>query len=126
VFYQIKGCESCRGTGYKGRKAIIELVELDDDISAMFIDKVPVSSLKKKAKEAGSIFLREAAILEVLSGVTTLEEANRVTFIGEYPNSFHSGVSVAGHFKGLAAGAFLPPPHSILRCAQDGCGLPHS
>jgi type IV pilus assembly protein PilB len=87
VFYQIKGCESCRGTGYKGRKAIIELVELDDDISAMFIDKVPVSSLKKKAKEAGSIFLREAAILEVLSGVTTLEEANRVTFIEQKSNN---------------------------------------
>ncbi len=81
VFYQAKGCEICKGTGFKGRKAIIELIELDDDISAMFIERASVSALKKKTIEMGTIFLRKAAILEVLNGVTTLEEANRVTFI---------------------------------------------
>ena len=81
VFYQAKGCEYCKGTGFRGRKAIVELIEVDDDIRTLFIEKSPVSVLKKKAAERGTIFLRKAAIQEVLNGTTTIEEANRVTFI---------------------------------------------
>lgn len=81
VFYKAKGCEVCKGTGFSGRKAIIELVELDDDMRTLFIERAPIAVLKKKALESGSVFLRMAAIQEVLGGITTLEEANRVTFI---------------------------------------------
>ncbi|MFZ5573110.1 MAG: GspE/PulE family protein [Thermodesulfobacteriota bacterium] len=82
VFYDAKGCSSCKGTGYHGRKAIIELIELDDDLRALFMDRgVGPSRLKKKASEAGTVFLRHAALREVLNGNTSLREANRVTFI---------------------------------------------
>jgi len=81
VFFKTKGCETCKGTGFIGRKAIIELIELDDDIRTLFIERVAASVLKKKAAESGTIFLRQAALQEVLNGETTLNEANRVTFI---------------------------------------------
>ena len=80
-FYKAKGCKDCKGTGFKGRKAIIELVVLDDDIREMFIKMASVSVLKKKAAESGTVFLRKAAINEVLNGETTLREANRISFI---------------------------------------------
>ncbi len=80
-FYRNKGCEECRGTGFKGRKAIIELVVLDDDMRELFIKMASVSVLKKKAAESGTVFLRKAAINEVLNGGTTLREANRISFI---------------------------------------------
>ncbi len=81
VFFEAKGCSSCKGTGYRGRKAIIELIELDDDLRALFVDRAGPSVLKKKAAESGTVFLRHAALKEVLSGNTSLKEANRVTFI---------------------------------------------
>lgn len=80
-FYQFKGCEECKGTGFSGRNAIVELVELDDEMREMFIQRVSLSELKKKAIDSGAVFLRQAAIEKVLSGDTTLKEANRVTFI---------------------------------------------
>jgi len=81
TFYDAYGCENCKGTGYDGRKAIIEHVELDGDIREMFIKRISTLILKKHALNHGVVFLREAAINEVIKGVTTLEEANRVTFI---------------------------------------------
>ncbi len=81
IYYKSYGCEKCKGTGYSGRKAIIEHVELDGDMREMFIKKVSVSNMKKSALNKGIVFLRDAAIHEVLRGVTTLEEVNRVTFI---------------------------------------------
>ncbi len=81
TFYDAYGCENCKGTGYDGRKAIIEHVELDGDIREMFIKQVSTLVLKKHALDKGVVFLRDAAINEVVKGVTTLEEANRVTFI---------------------------------------------
>jgi len=80
-FYNAKGCPNCKGTGYKGRSAIIELIELDDDFKTLFINRSPVSVIKKKSLESGTVFLRQAALKEVFSGNTTLAEANRVTFI---------------------------------------------
>jgi len=80
-FYSAKGCEQCKGTGYKGRKAIIEMVELDDDLKELFISRAPPAKLKRHAAEAGAVFLREAAVNEVIQGETTLKEANRVTFV---------------------------------------------
>ncbi len=83
IHYDAYGCENCNGTGYKGRKAIIEHVELDGDLREMFIKRVSTSILTKYALSKGVVFLRDAAINEVLQGRTTLEEANRVTFINQ-------------------------------------------
>ncbi len=85
MFYEAKGCEECKGTGYKGRKAILEILELDDEMRELFVLGGSVQMLKKKATEKGTTFLRKAALKEVLDGVTTLREINRVTFIE--PNS---------------------------------------
>jgi type IV pilus assembly protein PilB len=83
IFYGTNGCENCKGTGYHGRKAIIEHVELDDTIREMLIKQTSGSVLQKYAQEKGVTFLRDAAIHEVINGVTTLEEANRVTIINQ-------------------------------------------
>jgi len=83
LFYEANGCENCKGTGYHGRKAIIEHVELDDTIREMLIKQTSGTVLQKYAQEKGVTFLRDAAINEVINGVTTLEEANRVTIINQ-------------------------------------------
>ncbi len=83
IHYDAYGCENCNGTGYKGRKAIIEHVELDGDLREMFIKRLSTSVLTKYARGKGVVFLRDAAINEVIKGTTTLEEANRVTFINQ-------------------------------------------
>ncbi len=82
-FFKAYGCENCRGTGYSGRKAIIEHVELDGDMREMFIKQASTSTLKDYALKKGVVFLREAAVNEVMLGRTTMEEANRVTFIDQ-------------------------------------------
>ena len=74
-----RGCLHCRGSGYRGRKAIGELLVLDDDIREAFIARVPVRQLKELATAAGVRFIRDAALDLVRSGETTLEEVNRVT-----------------------------------------------
>ncbi len=81
TFYAAKGCEHCQGTGFKGRKAIIEILEMNDDMKELFINRAPIAEIKRKAVQSGSIFLRRAALQEVFNGVTTLKEANRVTFV---------------------------------------------
>ncbi len=80
-FFGPYGCSKCNGTGYSGRKAIIEHVELDGDLREMFIKRASTSVLTRHALKRGVIFLRAAALNDVFLGITTLEEANRVTFI---------------------------------------------
>jgi type IV pilus assembly protein PilB len=82
-FYKEKelGCDICKGSGFKGRRAIIEIIEMTDEMEEIFVEKGSVSALKKKAKETGTTFLRDAALGLVLSGETSISEANRVTFI---------------------------------------------
>ena len=80
TFYEGAGCRECNGQGYHGRTAILELLDLDDDLRDLIINKAPVSRLKESARAAGTIFLRDAAIEKMLNGVTTLKEINRVTF----------------------------------------------
>lgn len=75
------GCDNCKGSGFKGRRAIIELIEMTDEIKEVFLQKLSISTLKRTAKEAGTTFLRQAALELVLAGVTSIGEANRVTFI---------------------------------------------
>jgi type IV pilus assembly protein PilB len=75
------GCLECSGTGYHGRVAIAELLDLTDTIREMIIDRRPTSEIKRAAKDAGMGFLREAGLSKVRAGVTTLREINKVTFI---------------------------------------------
>ncbi len=76
-----KGCGGCRGTGFKGRKAIGEIVMLNDEIREMIVARAPARTLKDAARAAGTVPLREAAMRLVQAGETTLEEINRVTFV---------------------------------------------
>jgi type IV pilus assembly protein PilB len=81
TFYEGVGCIECNGTGYKGRMAICELLDLTDRIREMILEKRPTSEIKKAAREEGMRFLRESAVERVLEGVTTLREINKVTFV---------------------------------------------
>jgi len=75
------GCFECGGTGYRGRTAIHELLDLSDKIRELILDKRPTSEIKRLAREEGMTFLRESAVEKVRKGVTTLKEINKVTFI---------------------------------------------
>ena len=75
------GCGTCRGTGFKGRKAIAEFLVLDDELREMIVANAPIRQIKEVARKGGTRFLREAALALVRSGDTTLEEINRVTFV---------------------------------------------
>jgi type II secretory ATPase GspE/PulE/Tfp pilus assembly ATPase PilB-like protein len=81
TFYEGIGCIECGGTGYKGRTAICELLDLSDHIREMILEKRPTSEIKKAAREEGMRFLRESAVERVMQGVTTLREINKVTFV---------------------------------------------
>jgi type IV pilus assembly protein PilB len=81
TFYDGAGCIDCGGTGFKGRTAICELLNLSDRIREMILDRRPASEVKKAAHEEGMRFLRESAIEKVLTGLTTLREINKVTFV---------------------------------------------
>jgi type IV pilus assembly protein PilB len=81
TFYEGIGCIECGGTGYKGRTAICELLDLSDHIREMILAKRPTSEIKKAAREEGMRFLRESAVERVMEGTTTLREINKVTFV---------------------------------------------
>jgi type IV pilus assembly protein PilB len=81
TFYEAKGCEDCNNTGYRGRSAIVELLDLTDELRELIVSKAPAATLKKAAREAGTMFLRESAVEKVFSGETTIKEINRVTFV---------------------------------------------
>jgi len=80
-FSEGPGCLECSGTGYRGRTAITELLDLSDSIREMIIDRRPTSEIKRAAREAGMTFLRESGLRKIRAGVTTLREINKVTFI---------------------------------------------
>jgi type II secretory ATPase GspE/PulE/Tfp pilus assembly ATPase PilB-like protein len=80
-FYEGQGCIECSGTGYRGRTAIHELLDLTDRIREMILLKKPTSEIRRAAREEGMRFLRESALDRVRAGLTTLKEINKVTFI---------------------------------------------
>src|ERR1700744_2942815 len=80
-FYEGEGCIECSGTGFRGRTAIHELLELTDNVREMILAKKPSSEIRRAAKDEGMHFLRESAIDRVRRGFTTLKEINKVTFI---------------------------------------------
>jgi type II secretory ATPase GspE/PulE/Tfp pilus assembly ATPase PilB-like protein len=80
-FYDGPGCIECGGTGYHGRTAIHELLDLSDRIRELILEKRPSSEIRKAAHEEGMKFLRDSALARVKAGVTTMKEINKVTFI---------------------------------------------
>jgi len=81
TFYEGQGCMECSGTGYHGRTAIHELLELSDAIREMILARKPSSEIRRQAREEGMRFLRESALDKVRAGISTLKEINKVTFI---------------------------------------------
>jgi general secretion pathway protein E len=75
------GCGHCRGTGYKGRKAIAEILQLNDEIRELIISREPIRKIKEVARKNGTHLLRESALELVRHGETSLQEVNRVTFV---------------------------------------------
>jgi type IV pilus assembly protein PilB len=80
-FYEGQGCIECAGTGFRGRTAIHELLDLSDRIREMILLKKPTSEIRRAARDEGMRFLRESALDKVRTGLTTLKEINKVTFI---------------------------------------------
>ena len=80
-FLRGAGCGHCRGTGFKGRKAIAEILNLNDELRELIIGKQPVRLVREAARRNGTRLLREGALELVFRGESTLEEVNRVTFI---------------------------------------------
>jgi len=81
TFYEGEGCLECNGSGFRGRTAIHELLDLSDHIREMIIERRPTSEIKRAAHDEGMTFLRESALAKVFAGITTLKEINKVTFI---------------------------------------------
>jgi type II secretory ATPase GspE/PulE/Tfp pilus assembly ATPase PilB-like protein len=81
IFFEPKGCPECRESGYKGRTAIAEILELSDAIREMILEKKPLSEIRKRAKAEGMVFLREVGVDKVLAGITSLKDLNKVTFV---------------------------------------------
>jgi len=81
TFHEGAGCIECDGTGFHGRTAITELLDLSDRIRELILDRRPASEIKRAAKEEGMTFLRESALERVFAGETTLREINKVTFV---------------------------------------------
>ncbi len=83
VFYMNVGCDGCNHTGYRGRTAIHELLDLTDNIREMIVERRPGSEVRRAAEAEGLTSLRESALKKIFNGVSTLHEINRVTFVEE-------------------------------------------
>jgi type IV pilus assembly protein PilB len=81
VLYEGAGCLECSGTGFHGRTAICELLDLTDRIREMIVDRRPTSEIKRAAREEGMITLRESGLAKIRAGITTVKEINKVTFV---------------------------------------------
>src|SRR5205809_1551253 len=81
VFYEGAGCPRCNQTGFRGRTAVGELLELSDRIRELILDKRPSSEIRRAAHDEGMVSLRESALERVRLGLTTLKEINKVTFV---------------------------------------------
>jgi type IV pilus assembly protein PilB len=81
VFYEGAGCVECGGTGYKGRQAISELLDLSDRVRELILARRSSAEIKRAAQEEGMVFLRECAVGKARAGYTTLHEINKVTFV---------------------------------------------
>ena len=80
-FNEGRGCMECSGTGFRGRTAIHEVLDLTEEIREMILERKATSEIKRAARRDGMTFLRHSALDRVRQGITTLREANKVTFI---------------------------------------------
>jgi type IV pilus assembly protein PilB len=80
-FFEGAGCLECGGTGFKGRTAICELLDVTDHVRELILARRPASEIKRAARDEGMTFLRDSALNRVFSGITTLQEINKVTFV---------------------------------------------
>lgn len=80
-FYRGKGCEHCRGTGYKGRIALMELIDMTPSLRRLALAKATAEDIKEQARSEGAVFMEDDALAKVLAGVTTIEEMSRITGI---------------------------------------------
>jgi type IV pilus assembly protein PilB len=83
AFHMSVGCDACNHTGYRGRTAIHELLDLTDNIREMIVERRPGSEVRRAAEAEGLTGLRESALQKVFAGISTLHEINRVTFVEE-------------------------------------------
>jgi len=81
VFLDAEGCGECGGSGFMGRTAVSELLDMSDRIRQMILERRPAAEVKQAAREEGMTFLRDSALEKVFAGVTTLREINKVTFV---------------------------------------------
>ncbi len=81
AFYEAVGCEECGGTGFLGRTAVAELLDMSDHIRQLILERRPSVEIKQAAREEGMTFLRDSALEKAFAGVTTLREINKVTFV---------------------------------------------
>jgi general secretion pathway protein E len=80
-FFKAVGCPACRGTGYRGRKAVSEILLMDDTLRDLIVTRASLIKIKAHARASGTRLLREAALATVLRGESTLDELNRVTLV---------------------------------------------
>jgi len=80
TFYESVGCEDCGGSGFRGRTAVGELVEITDAIRALIMERRPATEISGAARTGGTVLLRDAALEKARTGLTTVTEINRVTF----------------------------------------------
>jgi type IV pilus assembly protein PilB len=81
LFHESVGCTECGGTGFLGRTAVAELLDMSDRIRQMVLERRPAAEMKLAAREEGMTSLRDSALEKVFAGVTTLREINKVTFV---------------------------------------------
>ena len=81
TFYEGGGCIDCNGTGFRGREAIAELLDMSDRIRELILDRRSSAEIKRAAREEGMLTLRESAVHKARKGITTLREINKVTFV---------------------------------------------
>src|SRR4029077_1931464 len=126
-FYEGQGCIECSGTGFRGRSAIHELLDLSDRIREMILAKKPTSEIRRAAREEGMRFLRESALDKVRLGLTTLKEINKVTFIEAMRWEQWSVVSGQSSVIGPVTGLDVLTNHCsltighILKCPFSYC-----
>ena len=80
-FYESVGCADCGFSGYHGRTAIAEVLDLSDPIREMILIRKPLSEVRKTAKAEGMTSIRDVGMGKVLAGLTSLKELNKVTFV---------------------------------------------
>jgi type IV pilus assembly protein PilB len=80
TFFEAAGCEECQGSGFRGRSAISELVEVTDTIRGLILERRPATEIYAAAQASGTVLLREAALIKARGGATSVAEINRVTF----------------------------------------------